>query len=165
MVVETAGTRLSEDCVDVLETNIDDATGEVITGALSRFMEAGARDASAIPVIMKKGRPGFLIRVICAGDCSTMMADLMARELGTLGIRCMPSVHRLIAERKIDQVEVTIAGRRRSMPVKYGMIKGEVYVIKAEFDPAREWAAELGIPVRGVLRAIEEAAWNRLKGQ
>jgi hypothetical protein len=165
MVVDTAETMggLGEDCVDVLETNVDDVSGEVIAGALARFMDAGARDASAIPIIMKKGRPGFLIRVICSGDGSMGMAAIMARELGTLGIRCTPAVHRFIAKRKIDQVEVVIAGQRRSMPVKYGMIDEEVYLVKAEFDPARDWAVELGIPVRNVLRAVEEAAWNRVK--
>jgi uncharacterized protein (DUF111 family) len=53
-----------QDTVDILETNVDDIGGEVIAHAITRFMETGARDASAIPIIMKKGRPGFLIQVI-----------------------------------------------------------------------------------------------------
>ena len=57
---------MHQDTVDILETNVDDISGEVIAHAISRFMENGARDASAIPIIMKKGRPGFLIRVISA---------------------------------------------------------------------------------------------------
>ena len=60
MLVETTGTGAagSQDTVDLLETNVDDVSGEVIAHAIARFMEAGARDASAVPVIMKKGRPG-----------------------------------------------------------------------------------------------------------
>jgi len=157
-LVETTGPALPRDTVDVLETNVDDVNGEVIAHAITRFMDEGARDASAIPIIMKKGRPGFLIRVICAGDCSTKMAELMARELGTLGIRCTPAVHRFIAERTIEQIEVSIGGQKRMVPVKCGRMHGEIYLVKAEFDHARDWARELGMPVREVIHAIEETA-------
>jgi len=165
MIVETTGTAsaMQQDSVDVLETNVDDVSGEVIAHAITRFMDAGARDASAMPVIMKKGRPGLLIRVICTGDCSVRMAELMARELGTLGIRCTPAVHRFIAERTIENVEVEIAGERRKMPVKCGWMRGEVYLLKAEFDEARDWALELGMPVRDMLRAVEEEGWKAIK--
>jgi uncharacterized protein (TIGR00299 family) protein len=165
MVVETTGNEaaLHPDRVDVLETNVDDISGEVIAHAVSRLMDAGARDASAIPVIMKKGRPGFLIRVICTGGTGASLAELMARELGTLGIRCTPAVHRFIADRTTEQVDVEIAGARRTMPVKCGRIHGEIYTLKAEFDHARDWAAELGMPVRDVIRRIEDAGWNMLR--
>jgi uncharacterized protein (DUF111 family) len=125
-------------------------------------MEAGARDASALPVIMKKGRPGYLIRVISVSDQSTALAGLMARELGTLGIRCIPAVHRFIAERTLEEVDVTISGEQRKMPVKYGWMHGEVYTLKAEFDPARDWACKLDVPVKDVLRAIEDAGWKSI---
>ncbi|MDD1705252.1 MAG: nickel pincer cofactor biosynthesis protein LarC [Methanoregula sp.] len=163
IVVETVegdpGTGgLLRDCVDFLETNVDDVSGEVIAHAIARFMNAGARDASAIPIVMKKGRPGFLIRVICTADCSTKMAELMARELGTLGIRSIPAVHRFIAERTMEQVGVTIGGEARIVPVKCGRMKGEIYMVKAEFEDARAWAEELGVPVRQVIQTIEETA-------
>jgi len=165
MIVETAGSppaALMQDTVDVLETNVDDVSGEVIAHALSRFMDAGARDASTSPIIMKKGRPGFLIRVICTEETSVRMAELMARELGTLGIRCTPAIHRFIAERSIEEIDVTIAGETRRMPVKCGWMNAGCYTIKAEFDPARDWAAHLGIPVRDVLRTIEDTARARV---
>ena len=162
MIVESTeggdgSTGLTQDCVDVLETNIDDVNGEVIAHAITRFMDAGARDASATPIIMKKGRPGFLIQVICSGD-SMKMAELIAKELGTLGIRCIPAVHRFIADRTIEQVDVTIGKQRRSVPVKCGRMHGEIYMVKAEFEDARVWAQELGIPVRQVIHTIEETA-------
>lgn len=165
MLVETAegSAALSQDTVDILETNVDDVSGEVIAHAIARFMEAGARDASAVPVMMKKGRPGFLIRVISLPETSGILAELIARELGTLGIRCMPAVHRFIAERTIREVEIGIAGRSWKLPVKCGLMHGSVYTLKAEFGPARECAAELGIPVRDVLRIVEEEAWKQVK--
>jgi len=165
MVIETTGEDMSlqPDTVDILETNVDDVSGELIAHTITRCMEKGARDASAIPILMKKGRPGFLIRVICAQDTSAKLAELMAQELGTLGIRCIPAVHRFIAERTIEHVEVEIAGNRRTVPVKIGWIRGEIYSLKAEFDQARDWASEIGIPVRDVLYLIEQTARGTVK--
>jgi uncharacterized protein (TIGR00299 family) protein len=164
MLVETpkTPTGLDGDTVEILETNVDDVSGEVIAHAIARCMEAGARDASAIPIVMKKGRPGFLVRVISLPETTGQLAELMALELGTLGIRCMPAVHRFIADRAVRDVEVEIAGERRMMPVKYGMMNGKIYTLKAEFGPACSWAAELGLPVREVLRAAGEAGWKAL---
>jgi hypothetical protein len=165
LIIETTSDTgaFSQDTIDILETNIDDVSGEVIAHAIMRFLETGARDASAIPIIMKKGRPGFLIRVFCTSDKSGELAELMARELGTLGVRCIPAVHRFIAERTIEYIDVEIAGKHRTMAVKYGWMHGEIYSLKAEFDQARDWATELGIPVREVLRAIEYAGWKSVK--
>jgi len=78
-------------------------------------------------------------------------------ELGTLGIRCLPAIHRFVADRTTGTVEVTIGGHKKSIPVKYGLMEGRVYTAKPEFDAANAWAKELGLPVREVLRAIHEA--------
>ena len=168
MVAETTGAAgargdIPQDTVDILETNVDDVSGEVIAHAIARFMEAGARDASAVPVIMKKGRAGFLIRVISQPDTSAQLAELMAGELGTLGIRCIPAIHRFVAERTTEEIEIEIAGKRRKLPVKFGSMHGSVYTLKAEFEPARAFAAETGVPVREVLRIVEERAWERVR--
>ncbi len=162
MIVETIPGKLPRDTVDILETNVDDVSGEVIAHTIALCMEAGARDASTIPIIMKKGRPGFLIRVICQNDRSALLAELMARELGTLGIRCIPAVHRFIAERTVIEIDVSINGQTRSMPVKCGWMHGAIYTLKAEFDPALDWACELKIPVKDVIRAIEDAGWKNV---
>ena len=165
LLIETTGDTgaFSQDSIDILETNVDDVSGELIAHAITRFLKTGARDASAMPIIMKKGRPGFLIRVICTSDKSVELAELMARDLGTLGVRCLPAVHRFIAKRTIEHVDVEIAGKHRTIAVKYGWMHGEIYSLKAEFDQARDWAMELGIPVREVLRAIEHAGWKSVK--
>jgi uncharacterized protein (TIGR00299 family) protein len=162
MLVETVGEAgLSGDQVDILETNVDDVSGELLASAIASLMACGARDASAIPCVMKKGRAGHLVRVICAPEKSRELARVMARELGTLGIRCLPSVHRFIAERSVENVGVEILGIVREMPVKCGWMDGKCYTVKAEFDPALSWAEELGVPVREVTRIIEDAAWER----
>jgi hypothetical protein len=146
------------DTVDILETNVDDITGEVLGAALARLMAEGARDASAIPCLMKKGRAGYLVRVICMQKDAAHLARVMAVELGTLGIRCQNSVHRFIADRTILPVRVEIQGKTADIPVKCGIMDGRCFTLKVEFDAARAFADGLGIPVRDVIRRTEEQA-------
>jgi uncharacterized protein (DUF111 family) len=123
-------------------------------------MDAGARDASAIPSVMKKGRSGHLLRVITDPALTGPLALILAEELGTLGIRVIPSVHRLIASRRVVRVPVTFRGGTREIAVKIGSLGGKVMSVKPEFEEARAWAEEAGMPVREVLRRVEEAAWR-----
>jgi hypothetical protein len=157
-LMETEG--LQPDRVEILETNVDDVTPEVIAYTISRLMAAGARDASAIPSVMKKGRSGHLVRVISEPALTGPLATILAEELGTLGIRVIPSVHRLILERRVIRVPVAIGGETREVEVKVGTIGGKVSSVKPEFEQARAWAEETGVPVREVLRRAEEEAWR-----
>ena len=161
VLLETSAGTLHHDTVDVLETNVDDITGEVLGAALARLMAEGARDASAIPCLMKKGRAGYLVRAICMPDDAERLAAVMAVELGTLGIRCQNSVHRFIADRTILPVKVEIQGKTAEIPVKCGLMEGRCFTLKVEFDAARTFADELGIPVREVIRRTEEQARAR----
>ncbi|HUU76158.1 MAG TPA: nickel pincer cofactor biosynthesis protein LarC [Methanoregulaceae archaeon] len=150
------------DMVEVLETNVDDVDGEVLSSALQRLMEKGARDVSAIPCIMKKGRGGFLVRVVSPQGQGGTLATLMAKELGTLGIRCIPSVHRFVAARSQEKVRVEIKGTIRDISVKYGKIGENIFSLKAEFDQVRDWARDLDMPVREVKKIVEHEAWKRV---
>lgn len=163
MVVETEHPEMVRDRVDVLETNVDDVSGEVIAHAITQLMDAGAYDAIAIPGVMKKGRAGHLVRVICSEEKSADLARLMALELGTLGIRCTPAVHRFIADRTTEHVDIVLNGQHMTLPVKCGWMGGRVYTLKAEFEPAGRWAAELHIPVQDVIRVANEAGWRAVR--
>lgn len=159
----TAGVPGDE--VDILETNVDDVTGEVIAHCMDALFAAGARDVSVVPATMKKGRAGHLVRVVCRPADSAPLSLILARELGTLGVRCIPSVHRLAANRRIERVAAEVAGERREVAVKVAAIEGEVFSVKAESDEVRAWAEELGVPVRHVARIVEAAAWRDLGGE
>lgn len=155
---------LNTDLVEVLETNVDDVSGEIIGNAISVLMNAGARDASAIPCIMKKGRGGYLVRVICREEDSARLAGVIASELGTLGVRCIPSVHRFIAKRTIEMIRLDINGSTILVPVKCGWLGDRCYTLKAEFDEARTHAEKLGLPAREIIRRVEERAWEIISG-
>jgi hypothetical protein len=152
--------EVEHDRVEILETSVDDVSPEVIAHAISRLMDAGARDASAIPSVMKKGRSGHLIRVISEPALTGPLALVLAGELGTLGIRVIPSVHRLIASRRVVKVPVIIGRETREISVKVGSLGGRIISVKPEFEEARAWAEAKGLPVREVLRRAEEAAWQ-----
>jgi hypothetical protein len=159
-IVEEAS-RAHEDRMDVLATNVDDVSGEVLSYALSRLITAGARDASASPSVMKKGRMGYAVQVIADPADTLRLAGIMADELGTLGIRVQPFVHRIIAQREIRTVPVQVRGRVFPVPVKCVLADGRVVSLKPEFEGTRAIAEELGIPLREIHRIVENAAWSR----
>ena len=109
-----------EDYVEVLETNVDDTTGEVLSHTLARLMEEGARDAQALPALMKKGRMGYLVRVVCRPGDGPALARVLAAELGTLGVRSAPYVHRLVADRTVERIAVTIGSETRTIESEAG---------------------------------------------
>jgi uncharacterized protein (TIGR00299 family) protein len=154
--------EVDQDRVEILETNVDDVSPEVIAHTVARLMEAGARDASVIPAMMKKGRSGHLVRVIAEPALTGPLALVLAGELGTLGIRVIPSVHRLIASRRVIRVPVIIGEEAREIAVKVGSLGDQVTSVKPEFEEARAWAEAKGVPVREILRRAEESAWELL---
>ncbi|NYT06984.1 MAG: nickel pincer cofactor biosynthesis protein LarC [Methanomicrobiales archaeon] len=159
MVVECAET-VGTDEVDLLETNVDDVSAEIIAYAFSRLTDEGAFDVSAIPCTMKKGRAGHLIRVVAPSGSGERLASVMATELGTLGIRCFPVVHRFVAERFLREIPVTIQGKEWTVHVKCGLIGGQIFSLKAEYDDTTAIARETGLPVRTVARIAESRAWE-----
>ncbi len=146
------------DRVDILETNVDDVTGETIAYTIGRLMDEGARDASAIPVVMKKGRSGHIVRVVSHPDTTARLIGVMGAELGTLGIRCIPMVHRAVAGRTVEPVTATIRGREITIDIKCGWSGGAITSFKAEYEQAAACARSLGIPLRDIIGAVEAAA-------
>jgi len=151
------------DRVDILETNVDDVTGEVIGHTLRVLMDEGALDASAVPLLMKKGRSGHLIRVVCRPADTGRLASTMAGELGSLGIRLLPHAHRFVADRETVDVRITVDGERWTVPVKVGRIGSEVISVKAEFDEVSRISEISQRPLREIARLAEGAAWSLLR--
>lgn len=149
-----------DDEISVLETNVDDVTGEVLASCMERLMTSGARDVCALPCTMKKGRPGFLIRVVCLPGDSTRLSRVLATETGTLGVRCLPYVHRFVALREMRNVTITLCGKTWEIPVKCGFMDSGIFSIKAESVRVQEVAKDCGLPAREVARLIEEEAWK-----
>ncbi len=153
---------LISESIEMLETNVDDVTGQVLGNLIDELLAAGARDVSIIPVIMKKGRSGHIIQVIAKPEDSGALARKMIEETGSLGIRIIPVKHRLIAQREMDKVEITINGRVFTIAVKIARdLRGVLLNISAEFEDCKKAASLSGVPVKDVIRKAEEEARKR----
>ncbi|WP_436927023.1 nickel pincer cofactor biosynthesis protein LarC [Halosimplex amylolyticum] len=150
---------LSRDAITVLETNLDDATPEVLGGLQESLADAGARDVSIVPATMKKSRPGHLVKVVVKPEDAQRVARRLAEETGTLGVREHGAGHRWIADREVRTVEVDVEGSTYQVDVKIGTDgDGRVFDVSAEYDDAAAVARETGVAVREILRRAEAAA-------
>ena len=133
----------------LIEANVDDVTGEVLAHTIARLLEAGAADAWATPIVMKKGRPAHTVSVLADMRTAPGLASVLMAETGSLGVRTSNwmkwPLKREVVTVDVDghaiRVKVTPEGRH-----------------KVEFDDAAAAAAALGRPVREVLVAAEAAA-------
>jgi uncharacterized protein (TIGR00299 family) protein len=150
----------SGDMVDILETNVDDITGEVLAAALASLMDAGARDASAVPLMMKKGRWGYLVRVISSPGDTARLSKILVAETGTLGVRVVPAVHRLTIARSVETVQIHINDCECHIRVKVAKLEGELVSVKAEYEDALECARKFSLSLREVQR-IAEDTWRK----
>ncbi len=153
---------LVRDEITVLETNLDDASPELLGDLQRSLADAGARDVSILPATMKKSRPGHLVKVICKPADVERVARRLAEETGTLGVREHGAGHRWIAQRELVTVTVAADGEPHDVAVKVASdADGDVYDVSAEYDDAAAVAAATDLPVREVMRRAEATARDR----
>ncbi len=149
------------DDVEMLETNVDDVTGEVLGYLIDDLLSYGALDISVIPATMKKGRSGHVIKVVCKPADSVMLAGRIMRQTGSLGVRILPVRHRLIALRRSQTISVEINGEKYNVSVKIATdAKGNLIDVSAEFDDVIRVAKQSGVPIKQIIRMAEDAAMN-----
>lgn len=148
------------DRIELLETNVDDVTGEVLGNLIEELIEMGARDVSIIPATMKKGRSGQLIRVVCKAEDGPALSRRIMLETGTLGIRVIPVKHRHIAKREVKVINVCVENNTYGMRFKVATdLQGHIMDLSVEFDDAKKVSRELSIPLKTVIRKAEAEAW------
>lgn len=160
---DSTAERLRHDDIAVLETNLDDATPEVLGSLQETLLAAGANDVTILPTTMKKARPGHLVKVICAPDDARRLARRLAEETGTLGVRQSAAGHRWIADRQFETVELTADERSWQLDVKVASDGETVYDVSCEYDDALRVAGESSLSVRGVIRRAERRVWDRIE--
>jgi hypothetical protein len=150
---------LIPDIIEVLETNADDVSGEVLGNLFEELLAMGARDVAILPATMKKGRPAHVIKVIAKPEDTAKLARKIIIETGSLGVRVIPTRHRLMAARTIESVKFEVEGQIYEAAVKIARdSEGILLNISAEFEDCKKIAKTSGIPVKEVLRKAEEAA-------
>ena len=137
----------------VVETSIDDMNPQLYPHVTARLLEAGALDVMTIPAVMKKGRPGHLLRVLAAPDRVRALYGILLAETTTLGVR-------------VYEVTRLAAGRRRvEVETEYGVVAVKIaedlagaLTMAPEFEACRALAHRHGVPVRRVIAAAQRAA-------
>jgi uncharacterized protein (TIGR00299 family) protein len=146
-----------EEVISVLETNLDDVTGEVLGHLAQRLTAADVLDFHLVPTVTKKNRPGHLLQVFSPPGQEDRIVGLIQRETGTLGVRVNYTQRRMVLEREIKTLEVpTLEGAKIRFKVARGS-QGEVLSVKPEFEDVREAAESLNIPLRDATQQAEEA--------
>jgi uncharacterized protein (TIGR00299 family) protein len=141
LIGETSGAAEST-TVAVLEANIDDSTPQVLGYAMERLLDAGALDVTLEYVLMKKTRPGTLIRVIAKPEDREALAQVLFAETSTLGLR----IHS--AERRVK------ARHSREVATPHGKVKIKIAddgSFAPEYEDCRKLARETGIPLKQIL--------------
>jgi uncharacterized protein (TIGR00299 family) protein len=142
----------TSDTVYVLESNLDDVSGEVIGHCIGQLWNAGALDVYTTAIQMKKNRPGVKLTILCHAEHVEPLESIVFRETGTLGIRRW-SAARHILSRVACEVQT-----------EFGLIEGklsrrggETVDFSPEYESCRRIADERQIPLRELYSAAEKA--------
>jgi len=139
------------DCVNVIESDMDHISGEIMGHAAALLMRQGALDVSWTPVFMKKGRPGYRLTVLCAPDRQQEFIDTIMLHTRTLGVR-VHQAGRVVAERKPG------TGRLRGqvIAVKECSYKGRSFT-KPEYEALAKMSGKTGEPVIELMEEFTKA--------
>lgn len=137
----------------VIDANVDDMTGELAAHALEKLLEAGALDAWATPITMKKGRPGLVLSALGTAASIAVLEDVLLRETSSIGLRRY-GVSRSERPREIIEVFTPFG----ALPVKVSRGPYGPPQLKPEFDACVRAAQAHAVPVRIVIAAALAAA-------
>ncbi len=143
----------------MIETNIDDASPQIIGHVMEQALARGALDCYFTPVQMKKNRPGVLISILCEPDKRGSMFELLFSETTTLGVRCHP-IERVALERETIAVETDFG----MISMKVARYAGRVNSATPEYEQCRAAAHKANVPLR-VVEAAARSAFAQSKNK
>lgn len=146
LVIGEAAADGDADEVFVVETNLDNVTPEVVGYALEKCFEAGAVDAFASAIQMKKGRPATLVTALVPPAALAAVEDALFRETGTLGVR-----RHLALRTKLARDFVAVKTKYGAIRVKTGSRDGKSLAASPEFEDCRRAAEKVRVPLRTVM--------------
>jgi hypothetical protein len=141
------------DHVAMLETNLDDSSGEILGYFVETALAAGALDVFYTPAQMKKNRPGVLLTVLCAEADADRFSELILRETNSFGVR------RSFAERrKLRREFTTVKTPFGQVTIKLGKLDGKVVHAAPEFESCKRLAARAKVPLQKIYEAAVKSA-------
>ena len=146
------GDEADTDWVTVIESNIDNMTGELLGGLMDTLLSAGALDVSYTPLQMKKNRPATMVTVICEPVKGDSLAQMLLRETTTLGVR-LQQMQRLKAQRIQQSIETPFG----QLLIKVKHLGTKVLSATPEYEDCQRIAHELHIPLAEVYEVARGA--------
>lgn len=143
---------METDWVTVIETNIDNMSGELLGSLMDRLLADGAFDVSYTPMQMKKNRPATLVRVVCAPEDGERLALILLRETSTLGVR-MQQVQRRKAQRTLQRIDSSLG----PLVVKVKRLGEQIISAAPEYEDCRRLANEHQLPLTEVYEVAQQA--------
>jgi uncharacterized protein (TIGR00299 family) protein len=141
--------------VELLEANVDDATGELLGAAIEKLLASGALDTWLEPITMKKGRGAYKVCALVRDTDRERLTGMLMRETGTLGVRHL-RVERTVAARRLVEVELPYGACK----VKVGSLDGEEFVTAPEHEDAARLSRRTGLPLLRVYEDVRAALAN-----
>ena len=141
----------------LLETNIDDSSGEMLGYAKERLFDLGALDVWFTSIQMKKDRPGVILSALVPLEMESLAVDLILRETSTLGVR-RRAIDRYVAEREIRSISTDFGEAN----VKLKFLNGVVVDVSPEYEDCRSLSLRTCIPLQDIMRKVRDAARNQL---
>jgi hypothetical protein len=152
IVIGKTKSNLVKDTVQILETNVDDVSGEVLGNMIEKIMLNGAKDVTITSGITKKGRPTQLVSVICDSESMNSILEVLVAETKTLGVRIRNS-ERFVVPRSIEQDTVEIDGHK--FPIHYKIVNGTSH-FKIEFEDIKSISNCLNRPFHQIEELVRE---------
>ena len=140
-----------QDNVILLETNIDNATGEQLGYAMEQLFNAGALDVWHTPIQMKKNRPAILLSALAPAELETQLAEAILRHTPTLGVRVRP-ITRYAAHRDT----ITVATEYGPIRIKRKYLSGQIVSQSPEHDDIAHAAQTHNLPWQTVANAVNQ---------
>ena len=144
------------DSILVMETNLDDCTGEVLGYTMERLFDAGAKDVFYTSIQMKKNRPAYQLTVLCDPKDGDLLEKIIFLETSTIGIRKRVD-QRTILPRSFCKVN-TVYGK---MDVKKAVVHDRIKYYP-EYETAKKLAQENGVSVKEIYDALTIACQKEL---
>jgi hypothetical protein len=136
------------DSVCLLETNIDDVSGELVGSVADKLLKDGALDVFSTPIYMKQSRPAVQISVICKVEDAQQLEQILFEQGLTFGIR-----KQILQRSKLAREFVTVQTEFGEIRIKTGTLGGEIVNAKPEFSDCRLAAEKHNVSVKTVLDA------------
>ena len=133
----------------VMETNIDDCSGEILGYTSEKLFQNGALDVFYTPIFMKKNRPSYRLTVACKKEDMFKLQNIMFKETTTIGIR-----YRFESRTELGREFIEIDTKYGKMKAKKVINDGETYIYP-EYESIKEIAEKNDIPLKELYKLEE----------